>query len=450
MIRYAQSLALIDQALKVTPLSAQTMSKAPSRFVQGAMPAFLKRGHGCCVWDIDGNEFVDWICALGPITLGYGHPAVQESVERQVKDGPIFSLPTRLETEVAERLIEIIPCAEMVRFVMTGTEATEAAIRTARMATGRDVILSCGYHGWTSQWAAVCPIRDGVPRQLTETIMEIPYNRLPELDTWFDPEPEAIAAVMIEPVLFEPPTPGYLRGLREWCDRHSVLLIFDEVVTGFRWALGGAQEYFGVMPDLATFGKGMANGYPVAALVGRADLMRHAWTASGTFSGWPVSLAAAKATIDEYRKHPSLWHGATCVASCDRTVIGHMWGVGRALMDGFNCAARALGIPARMEGYPVHPRVVFDLPSGQHVSPNLAMSLLLQELAARGVLFHPSGLNTCLAHDAAALSKTLTACREALAEVKAGMEARDLAGRLRGTPIDESLQVRADSGHGRG
>jgi glutamate-1-semialdehyde aminotransferase len=771
--RFDRSMAWLARARRVVPGASQTLSKGPSMFVEGAYPVFLERGRGCRVWDVDGNEYVDYILGLASITLGYAYPAVTEAVTRQLERGSIFSLPHPLEVEVAERLTEIIPCAEMARFLKTGSEANAAAVRVARAATGRDEVLvcyhpdteilteegfrriyalrmgdrvatlnpdtglieyqavlrltsrnfrgdlihfngqrvdllvtpdhhiyrefrdssghatfrlveartaldrrspitmtagarwigspcevvripsarvcrqtgrrdrgrgsptkgitefaprlffrflgyflsegwcqkskrkryeislaqkpgpgqarmsetirglgfrprvsghhisfdskdlwqflqdcgdradskriptwvkaldalflddlfqalvdgdgtrnrdgspkkfystsktladdvcelalklgysttvkgrmssgfgsrsiiyhvslsretvrvvtpnrvarvpydglvycltvpnhlvfvrrngkalwsgNCGYHGWLDWYAITTPRSKGIPKDFARLIAPFDYNDLGSLDRALDEHHGRVAAVIMEPVLLDAPAPGFLDGVKAAAHRHGALLIFDEIVSGFRWAVGGGQEHFGVVPDLAVFGKGMANGLPLAAVVGRAELMREfdEIFVSSTFGGDALALAACLATLDEYRERP---------------VIEHLWRTGRRFQDGFAAAAARRGVPARTVGYPVHPKIVFA-----HGSPErerLVMSLFLQETARRGVIVHFAGFNMSFAHGEADVDQTLAACDDALAVVAAALDDGRIVERLEGKPYAEAFR----------
>jgi len=423
--RFDRSMSWLTRARRVVPGASQTLSKGPGMFVEGAYPAFLERGRGCRVWDVDGHEYVDYILGLASITLGYAYPAVSDAVARQLERGSIFSLPHPLEVEVSERLVEIIPCAEMVRFVKTGSEADAAAVRVARAATGRDEILVCGYAGWHDWYAITTPRSKGIPKDFSRLVLPFEYNDPASLEAALAEHHGRVAAVIMEPVLLDAPAPGFLAGVKAAAHRHGALLIFDEIVSGFRWAVGGAQEYFGVVPDLATFGKGMANGLPLAAVVGRAELMREFDDVfvSSTFGGDTLALAACLATLDEYKRKP---------------VIEHLWRVGRRFQDGFSALAARLGVPARAIGYPVHPKIVID--HGSPEAQRLLMSLFLQESAARGVIFHFAGFNMSYSHADGDVDETLAACAGALGVVGEALADGRVAERLRGKPYVEAFR----------
>jgi glutamate-1-semialdehyde 2,1-aminomutase len=422
---FSESMAWLARARRVVPGTSQTLSKGPGMFVEGAYPVFLERGLGAHVWDVDGHEYVDYIMGLASITLGYAHPAVVDAVARQLARGSIFSLPHPLEVEVSERLCDVIPCAEMVRFVKTGSEADAAAVRVARAATGRDVVLFAGYLGWHSWYAVTTPRSKGIPKDEARLVAPFSYNDLDSLERVLEEHRGQVAAVMMEPVLLDAPASGFLAGVKAAAHRHGALLIFDEIVSGFRWAVGGAQEHFGVVPDLATFGKGMANGLPLAAVVGPRDLMREFEDVfvSSTFGGDTLALAACLATLDVYRREP---------------VIEHLWRMGRRFQDGFTALAERLGVPARTVGYPVHPKIVIE-----HRSPEqarLSMSLFLQETAARGAIFHFAGFNISFSHTEADVDHTLAACEAALRIVGDALADGRVADRLRGKPYQEAFK----------
>jgi glutamate-1-semialdehyde aminotransferase len=413
---------LLERAHRVLPGITQTYSKAPDQHVEGVYPVFLERGEGCRVTDLDGNVYIDYPCALGPMILGYGDPEVDAAAAQRVYAGTCFSLGHRLEVDVAEALVEMVPGAEMVRFLKTGSEATTAAVRLARAATGRDHVAMCGYHGW-HDWCIGHTTRSaGVPIAVRELTHQWKYNNLDSLRAVFSAHPGEVAAVVMEPVGVEPPTPGFLEGVRALVDEHGAALIFDEVITGFRLAPGGAQEYFGVVPDLATFGKAMANGYPLAAVAGKAALMELIASTvfiSSTFGGDTVSLAASLATLRRIRAGG---------------VIEHLWRQGARVMEGFNALASEYEVPAQMIGLAPRRVIVFQPAGG--ADANGLKGLVWQECLDRGVLMGNANFIS-LAHDDAAVEATLTAFDGALAAVGQAVRHGEVAGRLRGRPPAE-------------
>lgn len=373
----------LERAEAVTPGGAQTRSKRAGQFPWPAK--FLANGCGARVWDTDGKEYIDWICGLGAISLGYRYMDVDRAVQYQLLRGVSYSLPTRLEVEVAEEACDFLQ-TEQVRFVKTGSEATEGAMRIARLATGRDTIISVGYHGWHTQHDAANLSHPGVPESVTQHVKRMEWGESPAYPC--EPQHFSIAAVLLEPCRDDVPQPLYLQRWRQWCEETGTILIFDEMVTGFRWANRGASEYFDVKPDLVCYGKGMANGFPLACIAGPAKLMKHAEYVSGTFGGEALSLAAASATMDVFSNEP---------------VVKSMWQTGEALMAEFN----DLKGPVSMAGYPVHPRIVGS-----------SKMEFIRAVAEQGVLFHPSGFNVSFSHREAEVKETIDACRRAMETLK--------------------------------
>ena len=340
-----KSWALHDRAVEVIPLATQTHSKAPREELRDVEPCYLARGQGCRVFDVDGNEYIDFRNALGPITLGYRFPDVDQAVRRQLDSGIVFSYSHPLEVEVAERLVEVIPCAESVRFLKTGGEAMAATHRLARAFTGRDHLLTCGYHGWLNTMS-----RSGVPEAMRSLYSELPWGDPAPFAEAFECQPDGIAAVSVA-CSYARMDQGqeFLSALRALTERYGALLIFDEIVTGFRLRRGGAQEYFGVIPDLAVFAKGISNGMPLSCYLGRGDIMQRVEDVviSSTFGGDTLSLAAAAATIDVYERED---------------VVGVLWSRGRQLHEGFAVLCERFGAPARFEGVAPLGQLCFDPP----------------------------------------------------------------------------------------
>jgi glutamate-1-semialdehyde aminotransferase len=371
------------------------------------------------VWDVDGNEFLDMTMAVGPLVLGYCHPAVDEAIRLQLEDGITFSLPHPLEVEVAEAIREAVPGAEAVRFSKTGADVTSAAIRLARAFTGRDRVVCCGYHGWHDWHIAVTDRSLGIPGQVAELTSTFEYGDLDSLDQALDQE---TACVILEPTIFDAPPPGFLEGVRERCDRNGSLLVFDEMWTGFRLALGGAQERFGVRSDLATFSKAVANGMPLSVLTGRADVMklleRDVFFFT-TFGGEALSLAAAKATLAELKSGqiPALLEVQ-----------------GREFRDGYNAIAADLGLGhvTSCRGFGCRSSVSFD---SSVVPPLQARSLLQQEMIRRGVLWNGSH-NISAAHSGYEVDFFLSAARESLVVVKSALASGSIARKLEGLPVE--------------
>ena len=298
MQSFEKSEALLARELQVSPLAAQTYSKSYRYFCRGFAPSYMDYGEGCYIYDVDGNKFIDYMCALGPVTVGYNNSEINEAVIRQIKKFASGSLQSELEVELAEKLCQIIPCAEMVRFVKNGSDATTAAIRLARAYTGREKVLMSGYHGMHDWSIGASENHKGVPEAVRALTKNFLYNDLQDLEEKL--KDNDIAAVILEPIQSNGPKEGYLKSLKELAHKYGAVLIFDEVVSGFRYALGGASELYGVTPDLASFGKGMGNGYAGSAVAGRKDLLEQIEQGvfiSTTFGGDSIFMAAALATI---------------------------------------------------------------------------------------------------------------------------------------------------------
>lgn len=355
-------------ASRLTPNGSHTNSKAPTayygNYVPRTVPIFARWAHGSQMIDSTGKTYIDMLMALGAVTLGYRHPAVHNAVRRALADGGgVYSLPSQQECKTGELILEhVAPWAEQVRFVKTGSEAVHGAYRIAKRATGRDrvVIGNWDYHGW-HEW---CDNGDQF-----ETAIRMPFVELSELFRRGDSY-EYPAAVIIEPDRWTELPKSFMEDAREYCDLVGAILVFDEMIYGFRHALGGATEICGVTPDLACYGKGMANGMACACVVGKADIMQHADVMSGTYSGDTTGLAAAAATIQTY---------------ADQDVIGVLDERGRQLWDGLT---QVFG-EGNVEGRPAHLRAKMDEDYGYRFAAGMA---------ARGVLYHPACCNVSAAH----------------------------------------------------
>jgi len=428
MSRYRKSEEMLERALRSIPLGSQTFSKSHTQYPRGVSPFFLERGKGCRVWDVDGNEYVDFVNGLASVTLGYCDPDVDTAVARQLQSGVIFTLPHPLEVEVAEKIVEMVPCAEQVRFGKNGSDATAGAIRVARAYTGRDRVAVCGYHGWQDWYIGSTARNRGVPAAVRNLTHTFTYNNAASLHTVLTSHPGEFAAVILEPMNVAAPAPGFLEEVRELAHNHGALLVFDETITGFRFANGGAQELFGVTPDLATFGKGLANGYPVSAVAGPARIM-HVMEEiffSFTFGGETLSLAAALATLEKLQREPVVAvlaeRGARLVASL------------QARID-----ALALGDVLSVSGHPSWSFLTIRDAPGCTLWE--LKTLLLQELFARGVLTLGTH-NMSYAHRDDDLMTLDAAYADALAVVKDAVEARAAAKFLRCKPLESLFKVR--------
>ncbi|MEW6165099.1 MAG: aminotransferase class III-fold pyridoxal phosphate-dependent enzyme [Pseudomonadota bacterium] len=428
MSRYAHSEQLLERALRTIPLGSQTFSKSKTQYPMGVSPFFIQRGRGSHVWDADNNEYIDFINSLAAITLGYCDPDVDVAVRRQLEDGVIFSLPHPLEMEVAERLVKLVPCAEMVRFGKNGSDATAGAIRLARAFTERDHVAVCGYHGWQDWYIGTTARNRGVPQATRDLSHTWAYNDTESLDKLFRDYPGQIAAVILEPMNVAEPLPGFLESVQALARKHGALLVFDETVTGFRYAIGGAQQHFGVTPDLATFGKGLANGYPVSAVAGRADVMKLMEEVffSFTFGGETLSLAAALATMEKLEREP---------------VTETLYRQGRKILARLDTLITEAGA-AGFLGVAGNPTWSFLLiKDAAPYSQWQIKTLFLQEMFARGILTIGSH-NMSYSHSDADLDKLLSAYGEVIPLLTEAVRHKKLEALLRCEPLQPLFKVR--------
>lgn len=315
---------LWERASNLIVRSTTTMSKNPDQYVDGLYPKFLEYAKGAYVYDRNGNKFLDFACAIGPIILGYNHTNTNEAIKNQLEKGIIFTLPTILEQELASLIVETVPCAQQVKFGKNGSDATTAAIRCARSYTGRNHVAFCGYHGWGDFFASAGERNYGIPLQLKEFMHEFYYNDCNSLEKILSEHD--VAAVIMEPQALTVPNEGFLENVKKLSNKRGAVLIFDEIVTGYRWSLSGAQGHYSVIPDLCTLGKASANGMPISILAGKKEIMsefEHVFF-SGTFFGECLTLAAAISTINELKNKD----------------YSHIWNLGNMLNKGINETAK--------------------------------------------------------------------------------------------------------------
>ncbi len=426
--RYARSEALLERALRSIPLGSQTFSKSHTQYPRGVSPFFVMRGEGSHVWDVDGNEYVDFVSGLAALTLGYNDPEITEAVRQQLQCGTIFSLPHPIEMEAAEQLIRMVPCAEKVRFGKNGSDATAGAIRLARAYTGRERVAVCGYHGWQDWYIGTTSRRLGVPKGIQALSHTWNYNDLSSLEALLTSFPEELAAVIMEPMNVAEPMPGFLEGVRDLTERHGALLIFDETITGFRFARGGAQELFGVVPDLATFGKGMSNGYPLSAIVGRSEIMRlmEEIFFSFTFGGETLSLAAARSAMLKVEREP---------------VVETLCRQGQKIIDGLRALIHDAGAE-QLFAVTGHPSwsflIINDHPSARRWE---LTTLFMQEMLARGILMIDTH-NMSYRHDDDDIRRLLAAYAEVLPMMVNAAERGKLRTLLRAKPLEPLFKPR--------
>lgn len=370
---YKKSEEMLERALKSIPLGTQTFSKSKTQYPLGVSPFYIQKAKGARVWDIDGNEYIDFICGLGAISLGYNDEDIINAVKAQLEEGTLFSLPHPIEVYVAEKMKEMIPCCEMVRFGKNGSDATAGAVRVSRAFTKRDYVVACGYHGWQDWYIGSTPRNLGVPEATQELTLKFEYNNIKSLEKLFKAYPEKIACVIMEAMNFEHPKEGFLQDVKDLCHKNGALFVIDEMVTGFRYANGGAQEYFGVTPDLATFGKGIANGYPISAVCGRADVMQllEECFFSFTFGGETLSLAASLATMIKYQNLP---------------VVETMRKNGQKILDSVSSLIEKhnIGDVFQIGGHPSW--TILNIKDTEKYNSWTIKTLYMQEMMKRGVL----------------------------------------------------------------
>ena len=425
--RLDKSKSYLERAKRTIPGCSQTFSKGPTQFVQGVSPSFLAYGKGSHVWDVDGNEYIDTILGLGPITLGYDYPRISEAVADQARKGASFSLPHFLEVELAELIVDIIPCAEMVRFGKNGSDATSAAVRIARAYTGRDLVACCGYHGWQDWYIASTTRNLGVPKAVRELTKTFEYNNLQSLERIFQEYPNQVACVIMEPIGVVEPEDNFLQKVKELTHKNGALLVFDEVVTGFRVSLQGAQGYYKVIPDLAAFGKGCANGYPISFVAGKREIMQLGDKVfiSFTFGGEVVSVRAAIETIKEFK---------------EKKVIEHMWNVGRKSRDGFNRLIKKHHLDRHVQAKGLSPHFVYQFVEGSGYDYLKLKSILLQEMVERGILTIGSN-NFCYSHSEEDIENILKAADEAMGVAAKALDENDLDKYLKGEPVQPVFRI---------
>jgi len=423
---FDKSRALSQRAHELIPAGCHTYSKGDDQFPFDS-PGFIERGSGCYVTDVDGNRFLDWGMGLRSVILGHAYPRVLEAVHAHLQWGSNFPRPAPVEVELAEILVDLIPCAEMVKFAKDGSDVTSGAVRLARAYTCRPMVAICREHPFFSfnDWfIGSTPCNAGVPEAVQALTVKFNYNDLQSLERIFSDHPGQIAAVVLEPVAFESPQAGFLEGVRDISRRHGAVLIFDEMISGFRFHLGGAQTHFNVTPDLATFGKALANGFSVSALVGWREIMElggikhnkpRVFLLSATHGAETHALAAAVATVAELK---------------EKEVIPHLWRIGSRLQQGLKQLVQRFGLDSLVEvaGYPCSPLITFRDAAGGISMP--LRTLFLQEMIAHGVLI--PWVAVSFSHGDAEVQLTLDAAEQALEvlrkAVREGSTDRYLAG----------------------
>ena len=398
----SKSTNLKNHAKKIIPSQTGTFSRAASSFVEGVYPTYVEHAKGSYITDVDGNTFLDYSCALGPITLGYNYTVVNEAIINQLKKGILFSLPHPVEVDLSEIMTDTIPHADMVKFEKSGSNAVTGAVRVARYITKRNKIAYCGSGGVWHDWQAAMVSRDGgVPEFNRELIKIFEYNDPDGLEQIFEDNPNEIAAVVFEPTVYERPTKEFLQKIRQITDENNSLLILDEIVTGFRFDIMGAQKFFDLKADLVCFGKGMGNGLPISAITGKEEYMKffdELWVSS-TNNSETLSLAGSIAVINEMQ---------------DKKTIASCWEIGKNLMDKWNKITTENNINVKLKGYPVRMKMeCFDSKNEGSLS---LKALIMQEMVKRGIFIPQSTIFLSYSHTLDDINNTIgildTVCKE--------------------------------------
>ncbi|HEY6531128.1 MAG TPA: glutamate-1-semialdehyde 2,1-aminomutase [Acidimicrobiales bacterium] len=420
---------------QLVPGGAHTYAKGEDQYPGGMAPV-IERGSGCRVWDIDGNEYVEYGSGLRSVTLGHAHPAVNDAVRESIEGGINFARPHRLELDAAERMVELIPSAEMVKFGLSGSDATTAALKLARAHTGRPMVAVCRQQPFfsTDDWFIVTtPMSAGILPTDAALTVQFDYNDLDSIEKLFTAHPDRIAAVILEAETTEPPAPGFFAGVRELCDRYGAVFILDEIITGFRWHERGAQFVHGIEPDLCTFGKGIANGFPVSALAGKRELMRlggyvddadRVFLLSQTTAAEPWMLAAVLASIDVYQRE----------GVCDQ-----LHRIGASLRAGVEQVTTAAGLSEHFRIRGRDCNLVFHTLDPEGNPSQGFRTLVMQELLERGVLA-PSFVVSA-ATDQAAVDQTVAAVADIMPLYAQALES-GVEPLLRGRPVRPALRRR--------
>lgn len=406
-LKLKSNIAMLKKTENLIPNCSQTFSKSYLQFSVKASPLFVREGKGCYLVDVDGNKFIDYTMGLGACLLGYAFEPISKEITKQIKKGTIYTLPHYLEYELAELLAMLIPCAEMVRFGKNGSDVTAAAVRLARAYTGRDYVACCGYHGWQDWYIATTTRNKGIPQDVRNLTLTFGYNDIKSLESLFGQYKNKIACVIMEPVSLDAPKNDFLKKVKEITHKNGALLIFDEVVTGFRFSIGGAQEFFEVIPDIACFGKAMANGMPLSAIVGKKDVMKllNEIFFSFTFGGETLSLISAIATIKYLRENKG---------------IDFIWKQGEKLKKEIETIINEKKAEdlISIDGYPV--RTVFTFKEEEKKALKMK-TLFQQECVKRGILF-TAAHNISLPHTDEIIETTLSVYEEVMDILKYSYE----------------------------
>lgn len=413
---FEKSKLLRDKAHRLIPGAAHTYSKGDDQFPFES-PSFIEKGEGCHVWDVDGNKFIDFGMGLRSVTLGYNYKPVTDAVYSQILKGSNFTRPSTIEMDAAEKILSLYKGMEMCKFAKNGSTVTTAAVKLARAYTGRELVARCAEHPFFSydDWfIGSTQMNAGIPQAVRDLTLQFHFNDIDSLKQLFEQYPNQISCVILEPATQMEPKEGFLHKVKDLCHKNGAVFILDEMITGYRWHLNGAQAYYDIEPDLCTFGKGMANGFSVAALLGKKEIMElgsiygehdRVFLISTTHGAENHSLAASIKTIEEYQ---------------EKNIIDHMWKQGRKLIDGINNAKKEIGIQEYIEvlGLPCSPNILYK-GENKEISGEFR-TLFLQETIKRGVLMPYIALS--YAHSDKDIDDTLNIIRDSMVVYKKALE----------------------------
>ena len=423
-MKFDNSMRIYEEVMRVIPMGTSTFSRNPHLFVIGRSPLYIKSAKGSRLYDVDGNEFIDYSMSLSMVTLGYANPEVNEAAKTAIDEGLIYTLSCPEESLLAKKLIEIVPCADMVRFFKNGSDSCEGAVKLARNYTNKLKIITVGgYHGFHDWFIASTPRNKGIPKIMSDWVLNHNYNDIKFIEKTIKSQNKEIAALIMEPIINYEPEKGFLERIRELTEENDIILIFDEMKTGFRLDMGGAQKYFNVTPDLAILGKGLSNGFPLSALVGRRFLMEQFEDENCFMSG---SYATEKASFRAALKALEILERGEA--------IRHIWETGEMLKKGIEriLSKHDLGDVIKIVG--LAPMTHLIISDHEGATENEIKSFIQQECVKRGVLF-VGYHHTSLAHTKEDIEFTLNVYDEVFSLLSRALEDKSLKDKLEGIPI---------------
>jgi len=429
-MKFDESMKVFKRAIEVIPMGTSTYSRSPNHFVIGKSPLYIKHGKGSKLYDVDGNEFVDYSMSLTMVNLGYANPEVNEAAKKAIDEGLIYTLSCPEESLLAKKIIKHVPCAEMVRFFKNGSDSCEGAAKLARLYTNKSKILTISsYHGFHDWFVASMQWNKGIPKILSGFVLKCDYNDIDCIKKTIKENKNDLSAVMMEPVIKYEPNEGFLQTVRELTEENDMVLIFDEMKTGFRLSIGGAQKYYNVTPDLAIFGKGIANGFPISALAGKKYLMEQLEDEnvflSGSYATEKSSIFASLKTIEILER---------------KDTIKHIWETGEMLKKGIDnlITKHNLNDVLKIVGLAPMTHIIFS--DQKNATSNELKSFIQQECVKRGFLF-VGYHHTSLAHTKEDIKFTLDVYDEVLPLLKKAIDENNLREKIKGRVIS-AFEVR--------